>query len=677
MNAIWLRTQSRFNAISHLLLAHGLIAMALYGFYRLRIYRYIQSLYPEVKLKGFFEYISLSMHYDCAALCFSIALLMCILLATAGFMRIRYIVLSAYSVLFLFFLLFSMEFFRVYETSFQTNFAGREHFSGLGNILDSALAEFSLEFYVLFILLSSLLLFINIALYRWERKADLPDIIEFHSDLFIFRALRWFIPAVFLACLATAFVTGAEVPARVHGPRYKHDAARYLSLLHEFSMNPVYNLFTEAPAQGGGDTSREGSLAPFTFRLNTDSLATGREYSRQDLIPRRKKYNIILYFFESTPYRYYNIKINGRPVIGTWHRLGKNSLNFRNHYANYPLSANALMSVLTSAYDLNSKDMVIQQYPDIKLRTLSEILKERGYRTSLIHTGGLGYAGQKRFLKNRKFDEILEYNDLVKIPPYNRQVGWGIDERAMVKPAADFLGRDPETPCFLVLLPVNPHHPYAIPGREFQITGDSGEGHDYRDRNWLNYLNSLHYADASLGMIVDELERRNLMDDTLLFIFSDHGEAFYQHKMNYNHPLFIYNENVHVPFLIYNKKLFPSPGYFDGVTRHIDILPTILDILGIPRSPEQEGVSVLSPHREQMALLHTSWKNDYVGIADQQWKYILRTGDGIEELYNIREDPDEKSNIAGRHRDVAERYRRFVLKARIYKNEYYQRILKK
>ncbi len=168
------------------------------------------------------------------------------------------------------------------------------------------------------------------------------------------------------------------------------------------------------------------------------------------------------------------MKVNGRHVIETWHRLEKNSLNFRNHYANYPLSANALLSVLTSAYDLNSKDMVIQKYPDIRLRTLPEILKDRRYRTCLIHTGGLGYAGQKRFLQNRKFDEILEYNDLVKVPPYNRQVGWGIDERAMIRPAVDYLKRNTEQPCLLVLLPVNPHHPYAIPGKEFQITGGGG-----------------------------------------------------------------------------------------------------------------------------------------------------------------------------------------------------------
>ena len=676
MKTFWTRIQKRYDAIFHLFLIHGLFTMLLFGFYRLRIYWYIQALYPDVKLKGFADYLSLAVHYDSAALFLTLAFFFIMLFTTAGYRRMRYFILTACSVILVFFLLFSMEFFRVYETSFQKNYAGREHFTALDNILDSALAEFSLEFYILFFLLSALAVTMNIALYRWEKKTDLREVAEFHSDLFLFRALRLLMPAACALSLAVALGTDSAAAAGSHEKRYRHDAARYLSLLREFSMNPVYNLVTAAPGgSGAAETSLEKGRAPFSFRLNTNSLETGDRYSRQDLRPRRKRYNIILYFFESTPRKYYDIRINGRPVIDTWHRLERNSLNFRNHYVNYPLSANALLSVLTSAYDLNTRDMVIQKYPDIGLRTLPEILKDRRYRTGLIHTGGLGYAGQKRFLKNRKFDEILEYNDLIKMPPYNRQVGWGVDERAMIRPAVDFLKRDREAPCLLVLLPVNPHHPYAIPGKEFRITGAGDGEEDYRKRNWFNYLNSLHYADASLGMLVDELERNNLMEDTLLFLFADHGEAFYQHRMNYNHPFFLYQENVHVPFLIYNRKLFPSPEYYDAVTRHIDILPTILDILGIPAAPEQEGVSVFTPHREQMALLHTSWKDDFMGIADRQWKYILRTEDRMEELYDIREDPDERINIAAGHPDITERYRRFVLKARAYKDEYYRRVL--
>jgi lipoteichoic acid synthase len=263
------------------------------------------------------------------------------------------------------------------------------------------------------------------------------------------------------------------------------------------------------------------------------------------------------------------------------------------------------------------------------------------------------------------------------LKPYNKQVGWGVDERAMIRPGIDFIKQNPSKPFLMVYLPVNPHHPYAIPDKNFQITGEIPGDADYRKRNWLNYLNSLHYADAALGMLVDELEREGLMENTLLFLFADHGEAFYQHTMNYNHPLYLFNENVHVPFLIYNKKIFASPSYFNGITRHIDILPTILDLLGIPPRPEQEGIPILSSRREQLALLHTSWKDDYMGVVDRNWKYICRTRDMMEELYDLDSDPDEKNNVAADHADIIERYRAFIIKARNYKDRYYEIILKK
>lgn len=670
------KTRTRYSGNTHLACAYGAMTILMYAFYRVRVYYYIRELHPQAGLSSFIEFASISFHYDSVAIFFTLAAILIILLVLDHAVTIKYAVLSTCSILFIFFMLFSMDFFRVYQTTFQKNFAGEEHFSGLGGVIDSALAEFSIEFYVLFFILTPLSVIMAAALRRLENTNSFESFK--HSFPRSARIASLFSPALLCIFMISGAITSPGIPPDIFGGRYrKEDAKKYIGMLNEFSMNPVYNLFS---ANTPPDSVREhaGSEAgAFSFGLNTDSIATGLCRGRLDVIPRSRPYNIILYFFESTPYKYYDIKIGGRYLVGTWRRLEQNSLNFRHHYANYPLSANALMTVFTSAYDMNSKDMVIQKYPDIGLRTMPEILTDRGYKACLIHTGGLGYAGQKRFLKNRKFDEIIDYNQLVDIPPYNRQVGWGVDERAMIGPALAFMKKHSGTPRFLVLMPVNPHHPYAIPDDSFRIAGRSQDDPHDRKRHWHNYCNSLYYSDACLGLLVDELERAGLMVNTLLFLFADHGEAFYQHRMNYNHPLYLYNENVHVPFLIYNRHIFSTPEYYDGISRHVDILPTILDILGIDGSPEQEGVPLLAPHREQMALLHTSWKDDYMGIVDQRWKYICRTDNGIEELYDLAEDPDEKNNIVLEHPGRAERYRLFVSNARKYKNEYYRRVLNK
>ena len=64
-----------------------------------------------------------------------------------------------------------------------------------------------------------------------------------------------------------------------------------------------------------------------------------------------------------------------------------------------------------------------------------------------------------------------------------------------------------------------------------------------------------------------------------------------------------------------------------------------------------------------------------LGIVDRQWKYIRRTDDGLEELYDLDRDPDEKNNIAVKRRDIAGRYRYYIMSARAYRDEYYRRVL--
>ncbi|MBN2079621.1 MAG: sulfatase-like hydrolase/transferase [Spirochaetes bacterium] len=673
MSILLRKLAGRYDSILRLFLANGLFVLLVHALYRIRVYGLIDAIYPDI-LAGFHEYFALTLHTDGMTILVTLLIFLSLIMILGRPGWIAYGILSIAQTLLSFFMLFSLQFFRVYETTFQTSYAGREHFTSLANVVDSARSEFTLEFYLLFTLLAALGTGINIAIFFMESRAPLHVSHERGATRAIW-AMRLMPPAVICTLLLLSLTTDSSLPQSIASRHGDGKAPAVISMLREFSMHPLANLFTGGDRKISSASPHEGGIS-FTWRFATDSIESPRRHPRLGAIPRNKRYNIILFFFESMPARYYDITINGRPVVPSWHRLERNSISFKKHYCNYPLSANALLSIFTSAYGLYSKDMAIQKHPDLGLPTMPEILHEHGYRTCLIHTGGLGYAGQNRFLRNRKFDRIIDYNQLIRIPPYNRQVGWGVDERAMIGPSIEFIQEERDEPFFLVLMPVNPHHPYAIPDNSFRITGEIPEGIDYKKRNWYNYLNSLHYADHSLGKLIDELESRGLMEDTLLFLFADHGEAFYQHRMNYNHPLFLYEENVHVPFLVYNRKLFPGPVHYRGITRHIDILPTVLDMLGIPRDPRQEGLSIFAAGENQMALLHTSWKDDYLGIADGRWKYICRMKDMLEELYDMERDPLEKNNIANSRPEITARYREVVLNAREHMKEYYRRIIR-
>ena len=625
--------------------------------YRVEIYFLIKGIYPQFTDISFRGYLSSAAFAD-AVIIFSVLIIL-YLLSNAGrkcnkaVSVVTIIILSSIHL----FLIKAANFFRIYETAFSRKFWASEITTGLAELIGSAIAETPLSLYIKAI--AGIVLII-------------PVIMKFPELLERLKKRKPGTAPAFLLSHISLILILAGLAAIPDSCTNQGSSRSDNILIKEVSGNPIYNLFISRDREELAEALPEGD---FKFGLNTESLINPRLHRRINNIPRGKDYNIILYFFESTPMAYFDLEINGGKVLPNWHRLKKNALFAKNHYANFPLSANAMLSVFTSAYSHRSKDLVVQKYSSIKLNSITEILKKNGYTTSVVHTGDLRYAGQRRFLSYRGIDRIIDLPELEEIPPYNYKVGWGVDERAMTAPSIEFLKNRRNKPFFIKYMPVNPHHPYAIPDRFKQITGPVPRGIDYKERNWLNYLNSLHYADYCLGELIDTLEKEGLMENTILFLVADHGEAFYQQPQNYNHPFFLYDVNVHVPFMIYSKEFFPEPLVYDGISSHIDIPVTMQDILGIQKDKKHEGKSILSSHKEKLAFLHTFWKDDYCGIRDGKWKYIRRMDNGLEELYNLETDPGEIKNIKDKHPDLTEKFRNYILNAREYQINFYREML--
>lgn len=634
--------------------------------FRLNILQLTAAIYPDlgVKIPHLF-FISLPADIESVLVCFLFLAPFLILSPR----RIAHIMTWFVPALLLTSLWMGIDFFRTYETAFQPSFTDSENLTGLPELARSIMAETSFSFYVRLLVTFTLLPFVTWLVSYFSRTEKIRTRLNGVSSrvipaLLVLLALTDGIIRTFNSGNHTALVTGSAAKSGSHS-------------IEELAGNPLHSIIFIPGTTGTVHHRQENSGTDgFSFGLNTDSMVAGGNTPRTG-IPRGRRYNIILYFFESTPRCYLDLTLNGKPVAPVWHELARHAFIAENHYANYPLSASAMLSVLASAYEHPSSDHVIQKYPHVPLKTLPEILKSRGYRTCVLHTGDLRYAGQRRFLTGRGIDRIIEMKDLEHRKPFNVKVGWGLDERVMTEPAVEFMKESAGSPFFAAVFPANPHHPYAIPDDSFRITGPLPHGSDQKLKNWYNYLNSLHFADAALGHLIYRLKEEELLENTLLFVFADHGEAFYQHHRNYNHPFFLYEENVHVPFLIYNEKLFSDPFHYQGISRHVDILPTVLDALSLPADQRHEGKSLFSGGRNQLALLHTSWKDDLLGVRDGRWKYIKSMSDSREELYDIENDPGEKNNIADEKTGLAERFRNYVMSARRYNVMYYDRVLEK
>jgi lipoteichoic acid synthase len=165
------------------------------------------------------------------------------------------------------------------------------------------------------------------------------------------------------------------------------------------------------------------------------------------------------------------------------------------------------------------------------------------------------------------------------------------------------------------------------------------------------YLNTLAEVDRQLGRLFDGLRARGLADDTLVVVTGDHGEAFGDPHASWGHGARVYQENVRVPMMVWNPRLFPEGRRSDTIGGHVDVNPTVADLVGAASSSTWHGRSLFDPERSHRAYFYAANDDYLLGVREDDWKYIWDATRGRDELYDLRADPREATNVAAQHPD--------------------------
>ncbi len=176
------------------------------------------------------------------------------------------------------------------------------------------------------------------------------------------------------------------------------------------------------------------------------------------------------------------------------------------------------------------------------------------------------------------------------------------------------------------------------------------------------YDEKIYGVDAEFAKFIDGLDELGLMDNTILILTSDHGTEFYEHE-RFDHGFSLYDELVHVPFIIVHPT---SPGGvdIDSQVRTLDVMPTVLDMLGIPPTDkireQMEGTSLVPLMEGETLELDAFIETDYRHYTYKRairthdgWKFIYTIENGNKELYNLNDDPDENNNLADKETMIA------------------------
>jgi hypothetical protein len=354
--------------------------------------------------------------------------------------------------------------------------------------------------------------------------------------------------------------------------------------------------------------------------------------------------NVVLVALESTAARYWPSRSSFMDPMPNLTALASDAISFEHAYAVYPESIKGLFSVLCSRYP--AFDVAPEAYSRSTCPSLPDQFVNAGYRTALFHSGRFMYLGMSAVIEKRGF-EVLEDAGAIG---GNIHSSFGVDDSSTVKRLLSWIDSLKEGERFFVMyLPVAGHHPYAIPERgRFSSAGR----HDEFDR----YLDALHYGDRALGELLNGLRARSLDRNTLFVLFGDHGEAFGQHDGNFGHTLFIYDENVRVPYIIAAPGLIEDKISIPTAASLIDTAPTILDLLGLPSPAGFQGASLLDSN-PRMSLFFTDYSLGWLGLYDKCRKYLFEINSRRSKLYDVCKDPDETHDLSEHEPDRVSAYR--------------------
>jgi arylsulfatase A-like enzyme len=390
-----------------------------------------------------------------------------------------------------------------------------------------------------------------------------------------------------------------------------------------------------------------------------------------------------------------------RPTSPRIDALAAESVVFEQACAPAPWTLPTLVSLMTSTFPCEHRVLNERQKLSDSADTLAARLKRIGYTTLGLYANA--YAG-------RKFGMHVGYDHL-KSSPRN--------EREQV---TDLLDRFPQTPFYLYIHNLEPHHPhhYAPAGlmgfrrvplrvrekidRHYKAyrtltridfkkkqplgTTDNTAKQDRHlaaltalrdDYNEL-YDAAVWVADMHVGSVIDLLKERGLWENTLFFVLSDHGEELNEHG-GWLHDQSVYEELMHVPLIVRFPHGQHAGRRVKSVVSLVDVLPTLFDYLEQPELSRGARGRSLMPLIRDKRLDHVEdftvpglrinrkkyyrpWKESRgdvnVVVRRGHWKGIWNVEPDTFELYDLAQDPGEQNELGAAQPELVTAMRAFA-----------------
>jgi arylsulfatase A-like enzyme len=320
----------------------------------------------------------------------------------------------------------------------------------------------------------------------------------------------------------------------------------------------------------------------------------------------------------------------GRPVTPSFDALAAKGTLFERAYCPTPHTSYSVTSLLTGKY---MRPLLLQGAGEDS-DTWAGLLRTYGYRTAAFYPPAVFFIDQNRFESFEKRALDFEY----------RWVEFAEGEKRIAQ-VRDYLASAPrEKPLFVWVHLFGPHEPY-----------EAHPGLDFGDRDIDRYDAEVAAADATLGQLVQLMNARS--PDTVTIVSADHGEEFGDHGGRY-HGSSVYEEQVRVPLVIVGPGV--KQQRVPEVVQTIDLLPSVLGALGVPRPPRIRGRdlgNLLSGARAPTAGAAYAETDEQALYAEGDLRLLCARRLGACKLFDLTKDPRQTRDASADHPEALARLR--------------------
>ena len=383
--------------------------------------------------------------------------------------------------------------------------------------------------------------------------------------------------------------------------------------------------------------------------------------------------------------------------------LAREGVIFKDAIAQGAWTKVSVPSMLTSTYSTSNGVSDFTDRVPASAVTLAEVLRDAGYAT--WQSSSVPFSG--RLSNLHQGVEVLHERASIDLPKGQSSAKTA---RTIVDRLNAWIEDHHDVPFYALLHAMDPHDPYE-PYAPYDSMWAAPDGRDrYKERvekvlpfiersfmkrrelatseelakagveaePWVQhqvdwYDGSIRAADVELGRVLEKLRELGIEDRTLIVFLSDHGEQFLEHGRPF-HEEHVYGELINVPLVFRWPGVVPAGGVVDETVQLLDVVPTILDLAGIPAVELHQGASLrplITGERrgwtDRPAI--SEWKKradqkktdivDAFGIIHDGWKLVHNTdrpgGQPEFELFEHRKDPLNLDDVAAEHPEIVAR----------------------